>query len=99
MGKQIILCVDDESSILESLEMELSLKNKNFHVELAESGQEALEIAKELTEEGNDLTVVISDYIMPSMKGDELLVKLHKLYPLSKKILLTGQAALEGVTM
>lgn len=98
MGKKIILCVDDESSILESLEMELSLKNQNYQVELAESGQEALEIANELTEEGNDLTVVISDYIMPSMKGDELLVKLHKQYPLSKKILLTGQAALEGVT-
>jgi FixJ family two-component response regulator len=98
MGKQIILCVDDESSILGSLEMELSLKNKNYHVELAESGEEALKIAKELTDEGHDLTVVISDYIMPSMKGDELLVKLHKRYPLSKKILLTGQAALEGVT-
>ena len=98
MGKKIILCVDDESSILESLEMELSLKNKNFLIELAESGQEALQITEELVKEGNHLTVVISDYIMPTMKGDELLIKLHKLYPLSKKILLTGQAALEGVT-
>lgn len=98
MGKNIILCVDDESSILESLEMELSLKNKNYQVELAENGQEALEIAEELSQAGNDLTVVISDYIMPEMKGDELLTELHRLYPLTKKILLTGQASLEGVT-
>ena len=78
--------------------MELSLKNKNYQVELAENGQEALEIAEELSQAGNDLTVVISDYIMPEMKGDELLTELHRLYPLTKKILLTGQASLEGVT-
>lgn len=78
--------------------MELSVKNEDYLIELAESGQEALEIAEELVQEGNSLTVIISDYVMPAMKGDELLIKLHKQFPLAKKILLTGQAAIEGVT-
>ncbi len=98
MEKNIILCVDDERTILESLETELSIKGENWEIELAESGSEALEIAEELALDGHHLTVIISDSIMPVMKGDELLIKMHELYPLAKKILLTGQAAVGGIT-
>jgi FixJ family two-component response regulator len=34
---------------------------------------------------------------MPWMRGDELLIKLHVMYPAAIKIMLTGQSDLEGV--
>jgi len=41
--------------------------------------------------------VVISDYIMSGIKGDELLDKIHSKLPRVKKIMLTGQSDIDGV--
>jgi len=94
----IILCVDDDKTILTALRdlLDSSIDN-NCLIEIAESGQEALEICEELAEEGNEPKVVISDFIMPGMRGDELLVLLHKKYPNMIKIMLTGQSDFTGV--
>ncbi|MBY0444157.1 MAG: diguanylate cyclase, partial [Burkholderiales bacterium] len=64
---------------------------------IAENGAEALEIIAELAEDGLELSVIIVDYIMPGMKGDELLVQVHELLPNTIKIMLTGQSDLNGV--
>ncbi|MEN9867754.1 MAG: hypothetical protein RL748_3344, partial [Pseudomonadota bacterium] len=66
-------------------------------VEVAESGDEALEIQEELHQQGHELCVIISDFIMPGMHGDELLVRMHRLSPNTIKILLTGQSEMTGV--
>ena len=97
MGNKIVLCVDDEETILNSLEMDLADTTGGYQVELATNGMEALELVGQLLEEGHELAVVISDYIMPEMKGDELLIKLHNDYPAASTILLTGQSQIEGV--
>lgn len=98
MGNKIVLCVDDEDTILKSLEMDLNDPEANYQVELASNGLEAMELLGELFEEGHELAVVISDHIMPEMKGDELLIKMHQDYPSAVKILLTGQSQIDGVT-
>ena len=98
MGNNIVLCVDDEEVILNSLEMELTESAEDYQVELAQSGGETLELIEELYDEGHQLAVVISDYIMPEMKGDELLIKIHQNNPTTGKILLTGQSHIDGVT-
>jgi len=98
MGNNVVLCVDDEEVILNSLEMELSESADNYQIELAQNGPEALELIKELRDEGNDIAVVVTDYIMPEMKGDELLIEIHKDFPTTVKILLTGQSHIDGVT-
>ena len=46
---------------------------------------------------GVTVPVVISDHIMPGMKGDEFLVRVHALLPDTRTILLTGQAGVEAV--
>ncbi|MEM7347892.1 MAG: response regulator, partial [Chloroflexota bacterium] len=46
----------------------------------------------ELEEDGVDLCVIISDWLMPGLKGDDFLIKVHKKLPRVIKILLTGQA-------
>lgn len=99
LKKIALLCVDDEELILHSLKSELAnFDGRKYDIELAESGPEALEIFDELLNDGYDIPVVISDYIMPGMKGDELLKRIHRISPPTLKILLTGQATLEGVT-
>jgi diguanylate cyclase (GGDEF)-like protein len=94
----IILCVDDDSTVLNALR---SVFAKNFgselEVEFAESGPEALEIASDLREQGRELGLVITDFMMPGMKGDEFLVRLHEMSPNTVKIMLTGQSDLSGV--
>lgn len=99
MTEPVILCVDDEEIVLESLEIELSETfGDDYLIEVAQGAEEALEIVEELLAEGRDITVVISDYIMPKVKGDELLRQIHELSPRTIKIMLTGQASMEGVT-
>jgi serine phosphatase RsbU (regulator of sigma subunit)/FixJ family two-component response regulator len=94
----VILCVDDERSVLDTLSQQIvGALGKDFEIEVAQSGEEAMELVKQLEQEGLPIAVVISDQIMPGMKGDEFLIHLHRLYPETLKILLTGQASLEAV--
>ena len=52
MSKLVILCVDDEKSILDSLQIELEAAlGDNYLIETAQSGQEALEVISELVAE------------------------------------------------
>ena len=94
MEKPVILCVDDEKVVLDSLSTQLkNYLHKEYQVEVAESGEEALEIIDELiTDRGTYPRLVISDMIMPRMKGDELLSEVRKKCPDTLSILLTGQA-------
>lgn len=99
MEKPVVICVDDENMVLDSLEIELTEGLKETYIiELAESGEDALELFKELQDEGYEIPVIISDYIMPNLKGDELLEEVHKIAPQTLKIMLTGQASIDGVT-
>jgi DNA-binding NtrC family response regulator len=99
MAEKVILCIDDESIVLDSLKEQIQQGFKgDYIVETAESGDEALEILDELISEGKEIQIVIADFIMPGMKGDALLSKIHSQKPAAKKILLTGQASIEGVS-
>jgi CheY-like chemotaxis protein len=93
MAKSTILCVDDEKTVLDSLKNQLrGIFGDSFNYEIAQNGAEALEVVDELQDDSLDVIVVISDYIMPGMYGDEFLIKLHAKYPNIRKIMLTGQA-------
>lgn len=98
MDKLAILCVDDEEIILQSLKNELYSFSEKYLIELAADGDEALEALEELQLEGYELALVISDYVMPRMKGDELLCQIHLNYPNALKIMLTGQSNVEGIS-
>ena len=99
MSKPVILCVDDESIILNALKDQLQRKYAaEYEIETSDSGFDAIEFIQELIEDKIDIPLVIADYIMPGMKGDELLKTVHELSPNTLNILLTGQANIEGVT-
>lgn len=93
MSKPVILCVDDEDMILISLRDQLRNHfSDTYRIEVIESGDEALEVARALLREEIDIPVIVCDQIMPGMKGNELLRHIHALSPKSFNILLTGQA-------
>ncbi len=96
--KPVIICVDDEPAILETLEIELHRAlDGEYLVEVAESGGEALELIEELSASGYQIALIIADYIMPGMKGDELLRVAHQRLPDTLTLMLTGQATPEAL--
>ncbi|OQW90560.1 MAG: hypothetical protein BWK78_06690 [Thiotrichaceae bacterium IS1] len=98
MNKPVILCVDDEKMVLECLrEQLLDHFADEYTIETAESGADAIEIFTELLEEQIEIPLVVSDCIMPDMKGDQLLTQIHALAPKTFKVMLTGQASSEAV--
>lgn len=98
MAKPVILCVDDETVVLESLEIQLRQAFADRYLyEMAQSADEALELIEELEHEQRRIIVLVSDWLMPGMKGDEFLIQVHRRFPDTVKILLTGQATASAV--
>ncbi|MDM8565368.1 ATP-binding protein [Candidatus Halobeggiatoa sp. HSG11] len=91
MNKPVIICVDDEKTALNTIQIELlEALGEEYFVEAAESGEEALELFEELSQNGCEIPLIISDYMMPGMSGSELLQCIHLIAPKTFKILLTG---------
>lgn len=98
MERGVLLCVDDEIIVLIALKDQLRRAfGNNFVIEVAESAEEALDLLDELAGEGHTLLVIISDWLMPGMKGDEFLIQAHGRFPSVVKIMLSGQAEAEAV--
>ncbi|NJL82929.1 MAG: response regulator [Chloroflexaceae bacterium] len=98
MKRPVIICVDDETTVLKSLKAELKAVFKgDYLIEIAQDGNDALELITELLRDGYEIPLIVSDYIMPDMKGDELLRRVHQLLPQTLKVMLTGQATIEAV--
>lgn len=98
MAKPVIVCVDDEKIVLTSLKQELEYGlGDRFNFEIAESGEEGLEVIDEFLDMGMDIPVVISDQLMPGMKGDQFLTQVNHKKADIRKILLTGQASADAV--
>ena len=98
MPQPIILCIDDEKIILDSLETQLDDQfGEKFSIVISESGEEGLEVIKDCIRKKIEVPVVIADYLMPGMKGDQFLIQLHQALPDTRAILLTGQAGFDEV--
>jgi PAS domain S-box-containing protein len=98
MPKPTILCVDDETLVLTSLREAINqVLGDEFVVEIAESGEEALEVIAELAQKKGEIPLVISDQLMPGLKGDQLLAAIHTNYPQMLKVMLTGQATPDAI--
>ena len=98
MKKETILCVDDEKIILNSLKSQLRRNfGDRFSYEFAMSANEALELIEELDAEEIRIIIILSDWLMPGIKGDEFLIKVNNKFPKIVKIMITGQANEESV--
>jgi DNA-binding NtrC family response regulator len=96
--KRAILCVDDEKIVLDSLQEQLRTTfGEKFEYEIAESVEEAWEVIEDLVNDGFEMVLVISDWLMPRVKGDTFLIDVHAKYPETVTIMLTGQADPDAV--
>lgn len=82
-----LLLVDDESAFLDAMTRRLT--KRNFKVYTATSGMEALDL---LSNEGEEVEVVILDVKMPGMDGIEALAEIKRKFPLVEVVMLTGHA-------
>lgn len=93
MSNKAILCVDDERIVLLSLRDQITKHlGDRYRYEVAESADEAWEVIEELVEEGVRLLVIVSDWLMPGIRGDEFLIQVHARFPEIATVLLTGHA-------
>ena len=87
-----ILLVDDEAIILLALRQELrSELGPAYRYEIANNADEGLAVFDELAVEGIRIVLIISDWLMPGMKGDEFLMHVRELHPEVKTIMVSGQ--------
>lgn len=93
-ARPLVLCVDDEQAVLQTLERQLSrMLAEPYELEFAQSGNEALELIAAMADRSR-LALVISDLHMADMPGDLLLARLAMQFPGVPQVLLTGQVDL-----
>ncbi|MBW4623445.1 MAG: response regulator [Cyanosarcina radialis HA8281-LM2] len=93
MANKAILCVDDEPMVLTALRDQIGHRfGDAYRYELAEGVDEAWETIEELDREGVEIAVIISDWLMPGIKGDEFLLEVYLRFPQIVNIMLTGHA-------
>ncbi len=83
MEKRTILFVDDEESVLNSLQR--GLIDEPYGTLFADSGKEALELLSK-----NEVQVIVSDMRMPGMDGLEFIRKVKKEYPFTIRLIMSG---------
>jgi DNA-binding NtrC family response regulator len=98
MKEMAILCVDDEQIVLWTLRNQLEKYfGDRYQCEIAESVEEAWDVIEELQEQETEVVIIISDWLMPDVRGDRFLIDLHQRFPNIVTILLSGQADEEAV--
>jgi DNA-binding NarL/FixJ family response regulator len=88
-----ILIVDDEAILLLAIKQELRLALGTEYVyETAFSAERGLDAITELSAREVDVAVIISDWLMPGMRGDEFLSRVHVERPETRLVMLSGHA-------
>ena len=82
---ELLLLVEDETELAE-LVAEM-LGGQGFRVILTPTGQEALQIYKEI---GNSIELLIINYFLPDMRGDDLFARLIQIDPAVNVMLASG---------
>lgn len=81
----VLLLVDDEPELLESMQILIETCLLGTRVITANSGRQALQYLA-----SGRIDAIISDFQMPGMDGIELLHQAHERYPSVPRIMLTG---------
>ena len=98
----MILVVDDDPEVLGAVERDLRQHYRSdYRILKAASGPEALEAARQFKQRGAAVALFLVDERMPGMSGTDLLREVLKIYPDSRRVLLTAyadtSAAISGI--
>ena len=84
-GTETILLVEDDSSVRDLVER--VLRSRGYHVLAAQHGGDALQIASQT---GRAVDLVLTDVVMPSMSGRELVEALQAARPTLRVLYMSG---------
>ena len=92
-ARPILLTVDDDPSVSRAVARDLRRHyGEEYRILRADSGQEALELVREVVLRGEQVAVLLADYRMPQMNGVEFLEAAMDLVPQARRALLTAYA-------
>lgn len=102
MAKPVIFCIDDDTSVLSSIERDLRGRyGADYRVIPINSGNAALEYLKKMKQRNETVALFLVDQRMPQMTGVEFLAQAMQTYPQAKRVLLTAyadtQAAIDSI--
>src|SRR5215212_4496198 len=102
MSKPVIFAIDDDSSVLNSVERDLrSHYGREYRIIPINEGNAALEYLKKLEQRNETVALFLVDQRMPVMSGTEFLAQAIQAYPQAKRVLLTAyadsQAAIDSI--
>jgi CheY-like chemotaxis protein len=98
MGRPVILFVDDEKLVLDSLIAQArSAYEDTYDYETAQSAEEAWEIIEDYHDRQRRIVLLISDWLMPLEKGDSFLIRVAQRYPDIRLIMLSAYADEEAI--
>jgi CheY-like chemotaxis protein len=98
MGRPVILFVDDEKLVLDSLIAQArSAYEDTYDYETAQSAEEAWEIIEDYHDRQRRIVLLISDWLMPLEKGDSFLIRVAQHYPDIRLIMLSAYADEEAI--
>ncbi|MGB6994117.1 MAG: FAD-dependent oxidoreductase [Thermoanaerobaculia bacterium] len=93
MARPIILTIDDEPHVLNAIARDLQAHyRRDYRIVKAGSSTEALETVRELKRRNTPIALFLVDERMPGMSGVEFLEEAIKLFPETRKVLLTAYA-------
>ncbi|NJC97050.1 MAG: fused response regulator/thioredoxin-disulfide reductase [Anaerolineales bacterium] len=102
MPKPVILSLDDDPSVLNSIERDLRAHyGQGYRILPIDQGKTALEYLDMLKQRNETVALFLVDQRMPGMSGTQFLEAAIRLYPQAKRVLLTAyadtQAAIESI--
>src|SRR5215213_8472391 len=102
MPKPVLFAVDDDLSVLNSVERDLRAHyGQDYRVIPLNEGKTALEYLKKLEQRNETVALFLVDQRMPEMTGTEFLAEAIQIYPQAKRVLLTAyadsQAAIDSI--
>jgi thioredoxin reductase (NADPH) len=92
-----IVVVDDEPAVLAAVARDLRRGfGENYRIVRAASGEEGLEVLRELARRGEQVALLVADQRMPGLSGTDYLVRAREIVPTAKRVLLTAYADTEA---
>jgi len=93
MSKPVILSLDDDPSVLSSVERDLRTHyGQDYRILPINEGRAALEYLNKMKQRNETVALFLVDQRMPEMSGTEFLEEAIKQYPQAKRVLLTAYA-------
>jgi thioredoxin reductase (NADPH) len=93
----VILVVDDEPTVLAAVARDLRQGfGERYRIVRAGSGDEALEVLRELVRRGEQVALLVADQRMPGLSGTDYLGRAREVVPTAKRVLLTAYADTEA---